>query len=88
MHHGLESVAASLMRTGKLGRENLEQLLIVSVLPIVLTCCGVATSHDVRAYNACLARHPQEVAVCEGPRQAYELDPTAFQARAVAPCLA
>jgi hypothetical protein len=79
MHHHLESVAASLARSGELRGEKLKRLLIVSVLPIVLTCCGLPTSRDARAYNACITRHPP---VCEGPRQAYELDPTAFQARA------
>jgi hypothetical protein len=54
----------------------------VSLLTIALTGCGSPASRDVRAYDACAARHPQELAVCEGPRQAYELDPTAFQARA------
>jgi len=44
--------------------------------------CGVPASRDVRAFDACIARHPQEEAVCEGPRQAYELDPPALQARA------
>ena len=36
---------------------------------------------DVRAYNTCLARHPEDALVCEGPRQAYEVDPTIVQAR-------
>ena len=44
--------------------------------------CSFPVSRDVRAYDACIARHPQETAVCEGPRQAYELEPTAFQAEA------
>jgi hypothetical protein len=84
MNHHLESVAAMLEGSGKLGGEKLEQLLFVSVLTIALTGCGFPASPDVRAYDACVARHPQEVAVCEGPRQAYELDPTAVQARAAA----
>jgi hypothetical protein len=62
----------------------LKQLLVLSVVPIVLAGCGSPASRDVRAYDACVARHPQEAALCEGPRQAYELDPTAFQARASA----
>ena len=82
MHHHLESVAAALARSAQSGGEKLKQLLIVSVLPIVLTCCGLPTGRDVRAYDGCVAPHPKEVVVCEGPRQAYELDPTAFQARA------
>jgi hypothetical protein len=35
----------------------------------------------VRAYNTCLARHPEDAVVCEGPRQAYEVDPSTVQAR-------
>ena len=84
MSHHLESVAATLVRSGEFGGEKLQQLLRVTVLSIALAGCGFATSRDVRAYNVCISRHPQEVPVCEGPRQAYELDPAAFQARAAA----
>ena len=83
MNHHLESVATMLARSGEFGGEKLT-LLLVWVLSIAVTGWGFATSRDVRAYNACIIRHPQEVAVCEGPRQAYELDPTGFQARAIA----
>jgi hypothetical protein len=54
----------------------------ISLLTIALTGCGFPANRDVLAYDACAARHPQELAVCEGPRQPYELDPTAFKARA------
>ena len=60
----------------------MKELLIASLVTMALTGCSDPASRDVRAYGACVARHPQEEAVCEGPRQAYELDPTAFQARA------
>jgi hypothetical protein len=60
----------------------LRELLIASVVTMALTGCIAPASRDVRAYDACVARHPQEEAVCEGPRQAYELEPTALQARA------
>jgi hypothetical protein len=54
----------------------------VSIFAVSLTGCGLPVGRDVLAYDACVARHPQELAVCEGPRQAYELDPISFQARA------
>ena len=54
----------------------------VTGLTMALMGCGVPASRDVRAFDACIARHPQEEAVCEGPRQAYELDPIALQAKA------
>jgi hypothetical protein len=79
-----ERVAAMLVRSGELAGEKPRQLLVVAVLTIALAGCGLPASRDVRAYDVCIARHPQEVAVCEGPRQAYELDPTAVQARATA----
>jgi hypothetical protein len=53
-----------------------------SGITIALTGCSFTASRDVLAYDACVARHPKELAVCEGPRQAYELDPIALQARA------
>jgi hypothetical protein len=84
MSHHRESAAAMLALSGKIGRERVEQLLILAALPIALIGCGLPTSRDVRAYNTCVARHPQELTVCEGPRQAYELNPTAFEARAAA----
>jgi hypothetical protein len=82
--HHLESVAAMLVGSGHSAGEKLKQLFVLSVLTIALTGCGLPASLDVRAYDACIARHSQETAVCEGPRQAYELDPTAVQARAAA----
>jgi hypothetical protein len=54
----------------------------VSGITIALTGCSFTASRDVLAYDTCVARHPQEQVLCEGPRQAYELDPTAFQATA------
>jgi hypothetical protein len=42
---------------------------------------GLGAGLDVRAYDNCLARHPQDTLVCEGPRQAYEVGPTIVQAR-------
>jgi hypothetical protein len=57
-----------------------KRLLIVSALSILLSGCGLAAGRDVRAYNTCVARHPQDAVVCEGPRQAYELDSSVFQA--------
>jgi len=61
-----------------------KQLLILSALAIVLTGCSLPAGRDVRAYNACVARHPREAALCEGPWQAYEIDATTLQARAAA----
>ena len=60
----------------------MKELLIASLVTMALTGCSDPASRDVRAYGACVARHPQEEVVCEGPRQAYELDPIALQARA------
>ena len=54
----------------------------VLVLTIALTGCGTPASRNILTYDACAARHPQELAICEAPRQAFELDPTAFQAAA------
>ena len=54
----------------------------VSILAVSLTGYGLPVGRDVLAYDACVARHPQELTVCEGPRRAYELDPIAFQATA------
>jgi hypothetical protein len=60
--------------------EQVKRLLIVSALPVVLSGCGLAADRDVRAYNTCLARHPQDAVVCEGPRQAYDVDEYILQA--------
>src|SRR5262245_33847023 len=79
MNHHLIAVAGMRVRTGL---ANLRQLLSISVLAIVVTSCSSPVSLDVLAYDTCIARHPQEVALCEGPRRAYELEPIAFQARA------
>jgi hypothetical protein len=60
------------------------RLPIVSALAVLLSSCSLAGNQDVRAYNACLSRHPQDVVVCEGPRQAYEIDDFTFSARSAA----
>jgi hypothetical protein len=60
------------------------RLPIVSALAVLLSGCGLAGSQDVRAYNACLSHHPQDVVVCEGPRQAYEIDNFTLSARSAA----
>jgi hypothetical protein len=62
----------------------MNRLLAVLAFPVLLTGCGLGMGRDVRAYNTCLSRHPQDGVVCEGPRQAYELDPSIVQARSVA----
>jgi hypothetical protein len=61
-----------------------KRLMILATVPILVTGCGLSTDRDVRAYNTCLSRHPQDAVVCEGPRQAYELEPSFFEARSVA----
>jgi len=61
--------------------EAVKRLLIVSAFPVLVSGCGLGEGRDGRAYNTCLARHPEDAVVCEGPRQAYEVDPTIIQAR-------
>ena len=68
--------------TPTLGVTRVKQLLMLSTLAIVLTGCALSAGRDVRAYNTCIARHPGETALCEGPRQAYEVDATTLQAGA------
>jgi hypothetical protein len=58
-----------------------KRLFIVSALLALVSGCGLGAGPDVRAYDNCLARHPQDTVVCEGPRQAYEVGPTIVQAR-------
>jgi len=60
--------------------EQVNRLLIVSTLPILMVGCGLAADRDIRAYNTCLSRHPQDTAVCDGPRQAYEVGDSVLQA--------
>ena len=64
--------------------ERVRRLIILSALAALVTGCGLSESLDIRAYNICVARHPEDAVVCEGPRQAYELDPSIVQARSVA----
>jgi hypothetical protein len=53
------------------------------MFPVLVSGCGLGEGLNVRAYNNCLARHPEAV-VCEGPLQAYEVDPSIVQARSAA----
>jgi len=85
VNHHVSAVAAMPGWNGGLGVKKLKQFLGVSLLTIGVAGCGAPASLDVLAYDACITRHPQEAALCEGPRQAYELNPAAFQAGVVAP---
>jgi hypothetical protein len=58
-----------------------KRLLIVSAFLVILSGCSLAVDRDDLAYNTCVARHPQDTVICEGPRQAYEVDPYIVQAR-------
>jgi hypothetical protein len=60
----------------------MKQLLTASAVTVVLAGCALPADRAVRAYDACVARHPQDTVVCEGPRQAYEADTSTLQARA------
>ena len=84
MSHNPESVAMTPTGNRGLGIEQVKHLLIVPALAIVLAGCGLPADRDVRAYDACMSRHPQEAPLCEGPRQAYEVDTSTFQAKATA----
>ena len=84
MSHHLKAVAAMPGWNGVFGVGKPKQLLSVVMLTIALIGCGSQASRDVLVHDACITRHPQEVALCEGPRQAYQLDLAAFQSRAVA----
>ena len=59
-------------------------LFVVLALSVLLGGCGVTVGQDVRAYNTCLTRHPEDTMLCEGPREAYQLDPSVVQPRSVA----
>jgi hypothetical protein len=60
---------------GLFGVEQVKRLLIVSALPVLVSGCGLGSGRIT------LSRHPQEAVVCEGPREAYEVDPFPVQAR-------
>ena len=61
----------------------LKALLILSPLLLLFCGCAPTPNRDVRAFNACLTRHPQDAPLCEAPRQAYELDLPAVAARSM-----
>jgi hypothetical protein len=61
---------------------NLRQLLPASLLAVTVTGCVYPVGRDALAYQACIARHPQDVLICDGPRQAYEFDASEFEATA------
>ena len=58
-------------------------LLILSPLLLLFTGCGVTPERNVRAFNACLTRHPQDAVVCEAPLQAYDVDLPALAAKSL-----
>jgi hypothetical protein len=71
------SAAGDKLRPGEV-----RHLLVASAVAILLTSCGLPAERNVQAYEACMSRHPQEAALCEGPREAFEVDTSIHQARA------
>jgi hypothetical protein len=67
----------------------MSKLWMVWVVPVIaaLGGCGVAAKvnarHDMEAskvaYKACLAQYGQDLMACDGPRQAYETDLSAYR---------
>jgi hypothetical protein len=63
-------------------------LIIVGAMAGLLSGCGIAAKVNARndmqvsktAYKTCLTQHAQDAAACEGPRQAYEADLSAYRA--------
>jgi hypothetical protein len=78
MSHDLKAVAAMPGWNGGFGIGEPKQLLSVVMLTIALLGCGSQASRDVLVHDACITRHPQEMALCEGPRQGYQLDQPRF----------
>ena len=62
----------------------MQRLLIASALSLIVGACTLPADRDARAYSLCLARHSGDALVCEGPRQAYEVDASDIPARAIA----
>jgi len=62
----------------------LQRLLIASALSLIVGACTLPADRDARAYSVCLARHSGDALVCEGPRQAFEVDASDIPARATA----
>ena len=71
-------------RGRRLGTEQVQKLLIALAFSLFVSACTLPAGRDIRAYNVCIARHAQEAVVCEGPRQAYEVDASDIPARATA----
>jgi hypothetical protein len=69
---------------GKTNVRQAKHVLIALTVAILLTGCGLPAERNVRAYDACMSRHPQDAPLCEGPREAYEVDTSIYQARATA----
>ena len=76
----------SLPKSGELFTKHIPVKALLILSPLLPLFCGCAPSPDreVRSFNACLARHPQDAPLCEAPRQAYELDLPAVAARSTA----
>jgi len=79
MNHDPESVGATRAGSGESGAAQVKHLLIISALTIVLTGCGFPAGRDVRAYDTCMSLHPQEAALCEGPRRHTRSTPRRFR---------
>ena len=82
MRQDLKSVTAILAGSGDPAVERVKRAIAALGLAILVFGCALPADPAVRAYNACMSRHPHEAALCEGPLQAYQLDISAYQAAA------
>ncbi len=82
MRQDLKCTAAMLAGSGNSRVARVQRLVIASALVILGAGCTLPADRAVRAYDACMSRHPHEAALCEGPLQAYHLDMSTYQAAA------
>ena len=82
MRQELNSVAAMLAGSASSEMKRVKRLVLAPSLAILVAACTLPADRAVRAYDACMSRHPQGAALCEGPLQAYELDMSRYQATA------
>ncbi|MGA8755513.1 MAG: hypothetical protein WB611_04165 [Stellaceae bacterium] len=82
MRQDLKSVTAMLMGSGNTVMARVKPAIAASAFGILTLSCTLPADPAVRAYDACMSRHPHEAALCEGPLQAYQLDMSAYLAAA------
>jgi hypothetical protein len=78
-----EVIVAFVTRQTHEGDTPVKLFFVPLVSLFLLDGCAATLDRNVRAFNTCVARHPDDVVVCQAAWQAYEVGVPTYAARSL-----